>query len=135
MLEICCPSKSRMIFDDDDEFIKFEDKTTKNTEPDEPPSIDIPENETVTPEPETNDLENDGANGNVKELINDIEKIVDEIKSMKTLSVKEESDLNKTLTILRNQLNPKRRTRKNAIKKFNFSILKNQLQALSMKNK
>ncbi len=135
MLEICCPSKSRMIFDDDDEFIKFEDKTTKNTEGDKPPPIDIPENKAATPEPEINDLENDMVNENVKALINDIEKIVDEIKSIKTLSMKEESDLNKTFTILRNQLNPKRRTRKNAIKKFNFSILKNQLQALSMKNK
>lgn len=61
----------------------------------------------------------------VHELVDDIDAIADRIKSMSHFTSKEEAELEKTLQILRGQLIPKRRKKKEAFKKFPFVIFKN----------
>lgn len=60
----------------------------------------------------------------ISKMMDDIDHMVQNIKNMNKLSNKEEAEVEKTLSILRSQLNPKKRKKKEAFKKFNFAILK-----------
>lgn len=57
-------------------------------------------------------------------MVEEIDDKVQDIKSMSTLTGKEEAEVEKTLTILRSQLNPKKKRKKEPFKKFNFSFFK-----------
>jgi len=121
MIEICCPSKSRMTFDD--EFIKSDDTEFF-------PSATIPGDDMSSGQDVDGGSDN---NKPVEKLLDEIENKVDEIKKLKTMSTKEDAELKKTVTILRTQLNPKSRMKRVAFKRFSFSILKNQHQTTDIK--
>ena len=125
-LEICCPSSSRAIVSDEDNILSAEDfNTSMGTKPLSPIMMFNEDNQYNVKD----DLIATGSKVDESEilrLIDNVDHIVQNIKSMNTLNSKEEADVEKTLSILRSQLNPKRRKKKEALKRFNFSIFKTQ---------
>jgi hypothetical protein len=119
--DICCPSQSKQVFYDD--FVKADTKSNED--------LKLTYEEAPVPKIETipclqGDISEANKVEDVKEMFDDIEQLVGRIKETNVLSAKEEADVNKTVSMLRYQLFPKRRARKAALKKFNFLIFKNQ---------
>lgn len=126
--DVCCPSKSRATVIGDEAKVEIEPDYSSPTAA---PYIMIPDNDATTHQrapkvPKGQPNMSKKKEKEVNNLINDIDKIVDGIKDRNSFSSKEEADLEKTLSVLRNQLNPKRRAKKEAFKRFQFSIFKNQ---------
>ena len=125
-LDICCPSRSRAIVSDEDDILAAEDSNLSvGTKPLSPIMVFNAHNQHnvkddfIATESKVDESE-------ILRLIDNVDQIVQNIKIMNTLNSKEEAEVEKTLSILRSQLNPKRRKKKEALKRFNFSIFKTQ---------